>query len=144
MLKKLLMVFISVVCFTALTACSVPSASGSASPDRTLTDEGITIGAIIKEDSLNKNLANFETLKKAGETIEATIEGNTLTFYVTLDKDISNFTPDLQAKYTAEMKSLIDTLDEEYDGFPDTTFIYNLMNKSGDTLMTLTQEYIEQ
>lgn len=179
MSKKIMLIFLSVVCIAVLTACaSVPANASAAtssvqpaavSPSATLSDvqseppapdaadadnaeavslndAGITLEDIIKEGSLNKNLANDDSMKFPGENIEAAIEGNTLTFYVTLDQDIKepDLTPELKKKYTAEMKSLIDTLDEQYEGFPDCTFVYILRNNSGDILMKLTQDYKEK
>jgi hypothetical protein len=127
-------------------ATSANASAAASGPDTPLTDAGITLEDIIKEDSLNKNLANFDSLKFPGESIEAAIQGNTLTFFVTLDQDMeeTDLTQDMKDQYTSELISLINTLDEEYEGFPDCTFVYNLMSQSGDTLLTLTQDYMEQ
>ncbi|MEI6101004.1 MAG: hypothetical protein WCP73_04110 [Eubacteriales bacterium] len=126
------------------TASASTSASASdvsaASPAGSDEDPGYTLENIIKEDSLNKNYQNTPV---PGESIEVTIVRNTLTFNVTLDKNIKpeDFTADLQAKYKLDLQNQIDMLSQEYDGLMDCTFVYNLMNKSGTQLMSLTQVF---
>jgi hypothetical protein len=123
-----------------------PSASveASASPSESASDDlGFTLENIIKEDSLNRNYQNTPV---TGETIKVTIVRNTLTFDVTLDKNIKpeDFTADMQAKYKQDLQNQIDMLSQEYDGLIDCTFIYNLSNKSGTKLMSLTQDFKAQ
>ena len=123
-----------------------PSASAetSASPSESASDDpGYTLENIIKEDSLNRNYQNTPV---PGETIKVTIVRNTLTFDVTLDKNIKpeEFTADMQAKYKQDLQNQIDMLSQEYDGLIDCTFIYNLSNKSGTKLMSLTQDFKAQ
>lgn len=128
---------------SVLPSASESSASADASASGT-DDLGITLENIIKEDSLNKNYQS-SMMKVPGEDIKATIEGNTLTFNVTLDKNIkpADFTDDMKAKYTKDLQNQINILAGQYDGLIDCTFIYNLMSKDGTKLMTLTQDYKE-
>ncbi len=139
---------------TAASASPAPSAAStkpaSATPEASASttsseseDPGFDLENIINEDSLNKNYQSF--MKVPGENIEATIVHNTLTFMVTLDKDIkkADFTADMQTKHQQDLQNQIDILAEQYDGLIDCTFIYNLMSKSGEMLMSITQEYKE-
>jgi hypothetical protein len=137
-MKKIVLIALTVFCIVALAACS----STPSSPAASQAAAGKSIASMINVDDLNKSLASDADLQASGTKMVVSVNGNTLTYTVTLNQDIdpSNVPANIQDAYKTSMQSQADALQKAYSGMPDWTMAFVVQNKSGQQLFKLSQD----
>ncbi|MEI6101673.1 MAG: hypothetical protein WCP73_07520, partial [Eubacteriales bacterium] len=71
------------------------------------------------------------------------VSGNTLTLTETLNQDIdaASFPASMQSQYNQMLQQEMDSISGQNPGMPSCTYVFLILNKSGQQLLKLTANY---